>query len=260
VENGKFEVKITLGVESVMVHTTENRVGSDTIAGKADWRVELTECINEPGKIKDRKVWHQALKYVVVSNMLYHQTLDGVLLKCLSEEEAKVAMGEVHGGMCGTHESTHKMRWALRRTGVYWLTMLKDCFEYYRGCEPCQKFGTIQAVPASMLHPLIKPWLFRGWGLDFIGEIHLSSTKGHRFILMATDYFSKWVEAVPLRNMTHREVISFVSEHIIHRFGIPQTLTTDQELSFMSQEFREFASSLNIKLLNSSPYYAQANE
>jgi transposase InsO family protein len=57
----------------------------------------------------------------------------------------------------------------------------------------------------------------------------------------------------------HREVISFVQEHIIYRFGVPQTLTTDQGPSFMSHQFREFTESLKIKLLNSSPYYAQAN-
>src|SRR4051812_49757014 len=59
--------------------------------------------------------------------------------------------------------------------------------------------------------------------------------------------------------MTHREVTSFVLEHIIHRFGIPQTPTTDQGSSFMSHQFWEFAESFGIKLLNSSPYYAQAN-
>ena len=79
-----------------------------------------------------------------------------------------------------------------------------------------------------MLNPIIKPWPFRGWGLDFIGEIHPSSSKQHRFVLVATDYFTKWTEAIPLRNMTHREVINFVLEHIIYRFGVPQTLTTDQ--------------------------------
>jgi hypothetical protein len=57
----------------------------------------------------------------------------------------------------------------------------------------------------------------------------------------------------------HREVISFVREHIIYRFGVPQTLTTDQGPSFISHQFREFAESLKIKLLNSSPYYAQAS-
>ena len=64
---------------------------------------------------------------------------------------------------------------------------------------------------------------------------------------------------MPLRNMTHTEVTQFITEHIIHRFGIPQTLTTDQSSSFMSHQVREFAESYKIKLLNSSPYYAQAN-
>ena len=59
--------------------------------------------------------------------------------------------------------------------------------------------------------------------------------------------------------MTHKEVIEFITEHIIHRFGIPQTLTTDQGSSFTSKEVCAFAESYKIKLLNSSPYYAQAN-
>jgi transposase InsO family protein len=59
--------------------------------------------------------------------------------------------------------------------------------------------------------------------------------------------------------MTHREVIEFITEHIIHRFGIPQTLTTDQGSSFISKEVRAFIESYKIKLLSSSPYYAQAN-
>jgi transposase InsO family protein len=67
------------------------------------------------------------------------------------------------------------------------------------------------------------------------------------------------MKVVPLKNMTHREVIQFISEHIIHRFGIPQTLTTDQGSSFISHQIRDFAESLKIKLLSSSPYYAQAN-
>ena len=137
--------------------------------------------------------------------------------------------------------------------------MVKDCFRYYKGCEPCQRFGNIQLAPAALMNPIIKSWPFRGWGLDFIGQIHPPSSKGHRFVLVATDYFTKWTEAVPLKNMTHKEVIDFITKHIIHRFGIPQTLTTDQGTSFMSEHVKEFAESYRIKLLNSSPYYAQAN-
>jgi hypothetical protein len=99
----------------------------------------------------------------------------------------------------------------------------------------------------------------RGWALDFVGRIHPASSKGHRFVLVAMDYFTKWTDAISLKNMMHKEVIHFISEHIIHRFGIPQTLTTDQGSSFMSHQVCEFAKSLKIKLLSSSPYYAQAN-
>jgi hypothetical protein len=107
-----------------------------------------------------------------------------------------------------------------------------------------------------MLHLIIKPCPFCRWALDFIGQIHLAYSKGHRFVLVATDYFTKWIEFVPLKNMTHKEVIHFILEHIVHRFGIPQTLTTDQGSPFMSHQVHEFDESLKIKLFSSSPYYA----
>jgi hypothetical protein len=96
-------------------------------------------------------------------------------------------------------------------------------------------------------------------GLDFIGQIHSPSLKGHRFVLVSMNYFTKWIESVPLKNMTHKKVIEFITKHIIHRFSIPQTLTMNQGTSFVSKEVREFAELFKIKLLNSSPYYTQAN-
>jgi hypothetical protein len=86
----------------------------------------------------------------------------------------------------------------------------------------------MQLAPAAMLHPIIKLWPFRGWTLDFIGQIHHASSKDLRFVLVAPDYFTKWTEAAPLKNMMYREVIHFILEHIVHIFDIPQTLTTDQ--------------------------------
>jgi hypothetical protein len=185
--------------------------------------------------------------------------VDGLLLKCLGDEQARVAMGEVHEGICGAHQSAYKMRWTLRRAGLYWPTTVSDCIEYQRGCEACQRFRNIQTTLASVLHPIVKLCPFRGWGLNFIGEVHPASSKGHRFILVATNYFTKWTEVVPSRNMTHPEVIAFVQEHIIYQFGVPQSLTTDQGSSFMSHQFKEFVGVMKIRLLNSSPYYVQAN-
>jgi len=75
---------------------------------------------------------------------------------------------------------------------------------------------------------------------------------------VATDYFTKWVEAIPLKNVTSKEMIEFIKEHIIYRFGILQTITTDQGAIFTLDEFEGFATGMGIKLLNSSPYYIQA--
>nr|CAE04489.2 OSJNBa0094O15.8 [Oryza sativa Japonica Group] len=176
-----------------------------------------------------------------------------------SANQAKVVMGEVHEGICGTHQSAHKMKWLLRRAGYFWPTMLEDYFRYYMVCQDCQKFRAIQRVPASAMNPIIKPWPFRGWGMDMIGQINPPSSKGHKFILVATDYFLKWVEAIPLKKVDSGDAIQFVKEHIIYRFGIPQTITTDQGSIFVSDELVQIADSMGIKLLNSSPYYAQAN-
>ena len=131
--------------------------------------------------------------------------------------------------------------------------MLEDCFTYYKGCQECQKFGSVQRAPASAMNPIIKSWLFRGWGIDLIGQIYPQSSKNHKFILVATYYFTKWVEAIPLKSVTSKEMIEFVKEHIIYRFGIPQTITTDQGTMFTLDEFEEFATGMGIKLLNSSP-------
>jgi hypothetical protein len=106
---------------------------------------------------------------------------------------------------------------------------------------------------------IVKPWPFRGWGMDMIGKINPPSSKGHQFILAITDYFTKWVDAIPMKSVASRDVIQFVKEHVVHRFGIPQTITTDGGSVFISEEFKKFAADMGIKLIRSSPYYAQAN-
>jgi hypothetical protein len=66
-------------------------------------------------------------------------------------------MYEVHNGLCGAHQSGYRMKWIIRRTGYFCPTMLEDCFEYYKGCQNCQRFDNIQRAPASAMNPIIKP-------------------------------------------------------------------------------------------------------
>jgi hypothetical protein len=95
--------------------------------------------------------------------------------------------------------------------------------------------------------------------MDMISKINPPSSKGRQFILAITDYFTKWVEAIPMKSVASRDVIQFVKEHVIDRFGIAQTITTDGGSIFISEEFKKFAADMGIKLIRSSPYYAQGN-
>ena len=156
-----------------------------------------------------------------MGNKLFRKMPEGVLLKCLGENEAYVATSEVHSGACGTHQAGQKMKWLLCRIGVYWPTMLKNCIEFAKSFQECQKHSGIQHVPARELHYVIKPWPFIGWALDIIGYIKHASSKENRYILVDIVYFSKWIEAVALVKVDQEEVMAFIQNQIIHRFGIP---------------------------------------
>ena len=77
--------------------------------------------------------------------------------------------------------------------------------------------------------------------------------------MVGIDYFTKWIEAIPLVNVDQENVIEFIQKHIIYRFGIPETITTDQGSVFIGRKMQEFAAEMGFKLLTSTPYYAQAN-
>ena len=130
-------------------------LSSETLAN--DWRVEIADYLKNPSQKVTRKLRYKSTKYVLLDDQFFYKTVDGVLLKYLSQEEARVLMGEVHEGIYGAHQSTYKMKWVIHRSRYFWPTILDDCFEYYKGCQDCQCFGNIQKSPASAMNPIIKP-------------------------------------------------------------------------------------------------------
>ena len=95
--------------------------------------------------------------------------------------------------------------------------------------------------------------------MDVIGKISPPSSKNHAYILVATDYFTKWVEVVPLKTVSQSEVIKCIKENIIHRFGLPQTITADQDTLFTGDYVLEFSFEYGFSILNSTAYYTHAN-
>ncbi|KAL1289909.1 hypothetical protein AAHE18_20G091900 [Arachis hypogaea] len=142
------------------------------------WRVPIVEYLENSILTVDRKLKYRAQSYVLMNNVLFKKSIDGNLLTCLGEKEAYLALAEVHEGICGAHQSGVKMKWVINRRRLYWTTIQRDCINYARSCEECQKYGSLQHIPVLELHVIIKPWPFRGWVLDLIEQIHPPSSKG----------------------------------------------------------------------------------
>nr|XP_023874648.1 uncharacterized protein LOC111987173 [Quercus suber] len=149
----------------------------------------------------------------------------------------------------------------------YWLAEDRTLYQRSFGgpyllCLRPEKVGELLAElhsrPAGHLNPISSSWPFARWGLDIIGPFP-RATGGRKFVLVAVDYFTKWAEADALANIQDVEVKKFLWKNIITRFGVPNTIISDNGLQFDSRAFREFCGGLGIKNRYSTPAYPQGN-
>ncbi|KAK9002759.1 hypothetical protein V6N11_060340 [Hibiscus sabdariffa] len=159
--------------------------------------------------------------------ILYKRRKNQVLLRCVDEVEAKKILEEVHEGVCGTHANGLMMARQIMRFGYYWSTMEGDCIRYAKKCHKCQIYGDRIHVLPSPLHVMTSPWSFSMWGMDVIGPISPKASNGHRFIFVAIDYFTKWVEAASYASITRATVVRFLKREIICRYGMPERIISD---------------------------------
>ncbi|CAL2229074.1 unnamed protein product [Prunus armeniaca] len=175
---------------SVLTRGMEIDVNSAIIT-EDDWRSLVINYLQYPTLPSKKRVRIMALNYLMWNGDLVRKSKDEVLLRCLRKKECMKVMGETHEGICGAHQGGRKMCWLIRRYGYFWPTMMKDCIEYSKGCEACQRHGPIQQAPSVPMNPVVQPWPFRGWAMDLIGKIYPASSKQHCFVIVATDYFTK---------------------------------------------------------------------
>ncbi|KAG7567533.1 Integrase catalytic core [Arabidopsis thaliana x Arabidopsis arenosa] len=135
------------------------------------------------------------------------------------------------GGQTGGYpsESTSLM---VRRYGYFWPTLIADCEEYARRCEQCRKHAPSIHQPTELLSSVSSPYPFMKWSMDIIGPLH-ASTRGVKFVLVLTDYFSK--------------------------HGLPYEIVTDNGPQFISEQFESFCEEWQIRLSRSTPRYPQGN-
>uniref|UniRef100_A0A2N9J1Q1 Uncharacterized protein n=1 Tax=Fagus sylvatica TaxID=28930 RepID=A0A2N9J1Q1_FAGSY len=228
----------------------------------SDWRTPFLEYLIEnilpqtsQAAVRIKKL---ATRYFVEGGILFRKGFHGDPLRCLSLAESQTVMKEAHSGECGEHQGKKRLYQLLLTLGYYWPTMKKDTADFVKSCHTCQLQANLIHTHPTSLQNMATPWPFHTWGLDLIGPINPASG-GYIWILVATEYFSKWVEAIPLRKATGAAVANFIREHIITRFGIPHKIISDNGTPFVNKNVREVLEHYRIKHRRSTPYYPQGN-
>ena len=208
---------------------------------------------------KRRSLRLKTSKYCIIQEGLGWRNPDGLILRCVDDVESKRLMIEFHSGFCGGHFAAKTTAHKILRAGYYWPNIFSDVHKLVRNCQQCQLLTGKQKLASLPLQPIVVQAPFQQWGLDFIGQFKDNSSNGYSWILTATDYFTKWVEAIPTKKVTDKVIIDFLEDKIITRFGIPAKTTTDNVEAFRSLEFTSFCFKYGIILSHSSNYYPQGN-
>ncbi|XP_057723967.1 uncharacterized protein LOC130939916 [Arachis stenosperma] len=144
-----------------------------SISQEEDWRIAYEHYLQTghiPSTIKDNKAFkRRASSFTLIGTTLYKRGFSQPLLRCLTTEEAKIAMDEAHEGVCGNHIGGISLASKVARAGYYWPTMKSDCIQKVRKCESCQKHAPLIHNPAENLHSSEVSWPFHKWGLDILG-------------------------------------------------------------------------------------------
>ena len=177
---------------------------------------------------------------------------------CLTPEQGQYVLAELHEGICGNHPGGRTLAHRAHTQGYYWPTMKSDAAHYVKKCDPYRRMSPILKSPMQDLVSISSPWPFAQWGIDIVDLLPTAPAQ-KKLLLIAIDYFSKWIEADAFSSIKERDVTRFIWKNIVCRFGIPRSIVSDNGPQFDSRVYRDFFQELKIKNLYSTPWYPQRN-
>ena len=147
----------------------------------------------DPKSTEAACIIRRSKSFVLVGNNLYKRSASGILMKCLTLEEGKDILREIHEGVCGNHAASRTLVGKAYRSGFFWPTAVSDAEDLVRRCPGCQFFGKKTHVPIHNLITIPPSWPFACWSLDMIGPLTVAPG-GFNHVLVAVDKFTKWIE------------------------------------------------------------------
>ncbi|GJX40252.1 reverse transcriptase domain-containing protein [Tanacetum coccineum] len=180
------------------------------------------------------------------------------MLRCVGPLQANYVIREIHMGSCGMHVGSRVVVRKAIRQGYYWQTKHEDAKKEVQECDSFQIHTPVPRLPKTLMTSIMAPWPFYQWGIDILGPLP-PAKGGAKFVIVVIDYFTKWIEAKPLVRITRKEVIHFVIDNIICRFGFPWIIVTDNRAQLVNDPFKRWCESFEIHQMNTGVAHPQAN-
>ncbi|XP_071907834.1 uncharacterized protein [Coffea arabica] len=199
-----------------------------------------------PSRIEARKILLKSQRYTLVQGVLYRKSYLQPWLRCITPEEGSYVLRELHEGICGNHVGSRVLAKKGMLAGYYWPTIFRDSTELVARCKSCQLHAPVHHAPTREMIPLHSPWPFFQWGIDLLGPFP-RAPGGYEYLVVAIDYFTKWVEAEPLSTISSRSIHKFLWRNVVCRFGIPRVLVSDNGRQFADHSLQEWCIELGIQ-------------
>jgi transposase InsO family protein len=209
-----------------------------------DWQTPYLQYLHRGelplDRAEARRLTRRTKSFVLLGDgkELYHRSPSGILQRCISIAEGQELLQEIHSGACGHHAAPRALVANAFRQGFYWPTAVADATRIVRTCQGCQFYAKQTHLPAQALQTIPITWPFAVWGVDLVGPLQ-KALGGYKHLLVAIDKFSKWIEVRPLNSIRSEQVVAFFT-NIIHRFGVPNSIITDNGTQFTDRKFLDF--------------------
>ncbi|GJR28749.1 reverse transcriptase domain-containing protein [Tanacetum coccineum] len=184
------------------------------------------------------------------------QDQNQVIRRCVSGQEAFDILKACHSGPTGGHYGANYTAKKVFDSGFYWPTIYKDAHDFVTRCDICQRQGKISQRDEMPQNSIQVCEIFDMWGIDFMGPF--PSSRGNKYILVAVDYLSKWVEAKALPTNDARVVCKFLKS-LFSRFGAPRAIISDRGTHFCNDQFSKVMLKYGVTHRLSTAYHPQTS-
>ncbi|XP_016166886.1 uncharacterized protein LOC107609420 [Arachis ipaensis] len=198
-------------VKSPSISTTANAYL--TLSHRGSWTYPILQYLlkgtlpEDPKEEKRTK--REAANYTVVEGQLYKRRFSQPLLKCVEPGDTEYILREIHEGCCGHHVGGKTLAQKVIRAGYFWPTVIRDSVQLVKNCDKCQRHANIHQAAPHQLSIILAERPFGTWGIDLVRPFPTAPGQ-LRYLIVAIDYYTKWIEAEPLASITATQCRKFL--------------------------------------------------